>query len=175
MDHLALLEDTNINTPELFIKDSQVFCKMFKRLIETISKIDGLEKIAMKLHDYDFLRLRCIFIATAEPMQNGFIVLNHGDNWVNNLMFKCDQSKQLSDVKFIDFQLSFWGSPANDLIYFLVSSVRDEIKIDNFDDLIQHYHEELICNLKRLSFCHPIPTLYELQMDILQKGGACKS
>ena len=120
------------------------------------------------------MKLMTIFMAIAEPMQGGLKVLNHGDDWVNNMMFKYDDEGRVLDTKFIDFQMSFWGSPANDLIYFFVSSVADDVKVAHFDDLIQFYHNELVDSLKKLNYDQPIPTLYELHVDLLQKGGACK-
>lgn len=174
LDRLTLLDNPKMNSPEQFEKDSRTFRIMYEKMMKSTSSMTGFEKIVEKIQRWDFMRIMSIFMAVAEPMQNGFIVLNHGDDWLNNMMFKYDEKKQLLDAKLIDFQMSFWGSPANDLIYFLVSSVKDEIKIDFYDDLIQYYHEELESSLKKLNYDQPIPTLYELHVDLLQKGGACK-
>lgn len=94
-----------------------------------------------------------------------------GDAWTNNLLFKLDENGVATDMQFIDFQLSFWSSPANDLLYFFVSSVADDTKIDHFDDLIECYHTELTKTLKKLNYDQHIPTLAELHIDLLEKGG----
>lgn len=56
------------------------------------------------------------FIDVAIPMKSGFTVLNHGDLWVNNFMFEYDGDMNPTECIFIDFQGSFWGSPAGDLL-----------------------------------------------------------
>jgi thiamine kinase-like enzyme len=163
-----------MNTPEQMEKSTQAFLMMFTKMLEAIQSTAGLEKIAEKISQWDPMKLMTIFMAIAEPMQGGLKVLNHGDDWINNMMFKYGDDGQVLDIKFIDFQMSFWGSPANDLIYFFVSSVADDVKVAYFDDLIQFYYNELVDSLKKLHYDQQIPTLYELHLDLLQKGGACK-
>lgn len=63
----------------------------------------------------------------------------------------------------------FQGSPAGDLFYFLISSVREEIKVEKFDEFIQFYHERLVDSLKKLNYNQHIPTLSELQIDLIEK------
>lgn len=70
----------------------------------------------------------------------------------------------------IDLQLSVWGSPAIDLHYFIVSSTDKKLKLKEFDTIIQYYHENLVKTLKSLGYKKPIPTLLELQIDLLQRG-----
>jgi len=80
------------------------------------------------------------------------------------------------DVKLLDYQISYWGSPAGDLFYFLISSVQEEIKVEKFDDFIQFYHERLVDSLKKLNYDQHIPTLSELQIDLIEKralGASC--
>lgn len=97
--------------------------------------------------------------------------MNHGDLWLNNMMFKSDNENNSVAVRLIDFQVPFWGSPSADLLYFLFSSVADDIKTDHFDDFIEYYHEQLVLALKKLKFNQHIPTLPELHIDLLDKGG----
>lgn len=93
---------------------------------------------------------------------------------MNNILFKSDESGNAIEMKYIDYQLSFWGSPSFDLSYFFISSVRDDTKIEHFDDLIVHYHTELTAALKELKYEKHIPTLSELQIDLIEKGSSCK-
>lgn len=88
---------------------------MFDACVDEISTWHGFEFYSEKLRE-----LRTTFIErtlNAFDREDGdFLVLNHGDLCVNNLMFKSDGAGSLSDVVLIDFQFSFVGSPALDLI-----------------------------------------------------------
>lgn len=66
--------------------------------------------------------------------------------------------------------MSVWGSPAIDLHYFITSSAEKKLKINEFDTIIQHYHKNLVKSLKSLGYKKRIPTLLELQVDLLQRG-----
>lgn len=113
-------------------------------------------------------------VASQPTNRNCFQVLNHGDDWINNMLFKNDEKGNAIDVKFIDFQLSFWDSPMADLMYFLLTSVKDEIKTAHFDELIAFYHKELIKSLNELKYSEDAPTLDVLKQDLMEKRGFSK-
>jgi hypothetical protein len=71
--------------------------------------------------------------------------------------------------------MSYWGSPAGDLFYFLISSVRDDVKVKYFDEFIEFYHQELYDTLKKLNYEQQIPTLQDIHEELLDKKifGAC--
>jgi hypothetical protein len=54
--------------------------------------------------------------------------------------------------------------------YFIISSIRDDIKIEKFDYLIEYYHSELVKNLETLKYPEAIPTLADIHIDMLEKG-----
>lgn len=174
LDRVTTMKNSLLRSQDQIMGFIQSFIRNLDRFTNVVKSIEGCEEIAKKIQQWDMAKFMTLFIGMTEPMQNGFRVLNHGDDWLNNFLFKYDQDGKLLDIKFIDFQLSFWGSPANDLIYFLVSSVRDDIKVKHFDDFIKHYHEQLVSSLNKLNYDKPIPTLYDVHMDLLQKSGACK-
>jgi hypothetical protein len=47
--------------------------------------------------------------------------------------------------------------------------VKDEIKAEKFDEFILYYHEKLVESLKKLEYDQHIPTLSELQIDLIDK------
>lgn len=147
------------------------FAKMFNAFKMSIRSYGGCDEYADKIEKWDTKNLMTMFIDIAVPMDNGFHVLNHGDLWINNMMFKSDDDGTPLDVSMIDFQGPFWGTPTVDLMYFIISSVADDIKIKHFDDLIAHYHEQLTVALKKLNYDQQIPTLSELHIDMRDKGG----
>ncbi|XP_065354514.1 uncharacterized protein LOC135948985 [Calliphora vicina] len=110
------------------------------------------------------------FYKAAKPNPNEFNVLNHGDCWSNNVMFQYDAFGKIKETYLIDFQMSKYGSPAQDLFYFLLSSTKYEIKIKQFDYFIKFYHDQLVENLKLLNYTKKIPSLTELHTMMYKYG-----
>lgn len=146
------------------------FSRMHKSFVESIRSFGGFEEYVEKIARWDCNKLWACFIKISEPMKSGFQVLNHADMWMNNFMIKTDEFGKPIDAILIDFQGCYWGSPSGDLIYFLITSIHDDFKIDHFDKLVDFYHSELVTTLKVLDFDEPIPTLSELHDDIQEMG-----
>ncbi|CRK90625.1 CLUMA_CG004327, isoform A [Clunio marinus] len=151
--------------------------RMLEAFETSVRNNEGFEYIANKISNWNVKKFLAAFTNVAEPMKCGFQVMNHGDVWVNNLMFRFDhETNSVNDVLMIDYELSFWGSPAADLLYFLITSVEDNVKVEHFDTFISFYHEQLSESLKMLKYVGHIPTLSELHIDLLEKGFfACSS
>ncbi|XP_055604094.1 uncharacterized protein LOC129752332 [Uranotaenia lowii] len=99
----------------------------------------------------------------------GLKVLNHGDFWTNNIMFKY-QDNELVDAIFVDFQNCVVGSPIIDLLFFLTSSPAYDVLETSKDELIYTYHETLSLLLQRLNYKKKIPSLVDLQVELLKYG-----
>lgn len=147
------------------------FMKMYRGFLHHVRGYGGCEVYAEKIENWDINRLMTQWMDVAEPMKSGFKVLNHGDMWLNNMMFRSDAEGNPLEVSLIDYQLPFWASPSGELLYFLLSSVADDIKVDYFDDFIEFYHSALVKGLKQLKFDQKIPSLTELHIDLLEKAG----
>ncbi|XP_075162603.1 uncharacterized protein LOC142235223 [Haematobia irritans] len=100
----------------------------------------------------------------AKVDENNFNVLNHCDCWTNNIMFQYDDGDNVLDTYFVDHAMPKYGSPAQDLIYFILSSLQADIKIKQFDHLIQYYHENLVENLQLLNYPKVIPSLKDIHV-----------
>lgn len=96
---------------------------------------------------------------TCQIKDNDFNVLNHGDCRSNNVMFHYTPEGQIEETIFIDFQMSKWGSPSQDLWYLIVTSAALDIQTREFDHFIQIYHERLLECLKALKYGKRLPTL----------------
>lgn len=168
-----MMKNEKLNSQEQFKKSVMTFGRMFNLFNKAVQKC-GIPEIAEKIARWDFIKLMTSFMAVAEPMNCQFTILNHGDTWLNNMLFKSDENENTIDMKFIDYQLCFWGSPSFDLSYFFLSSIKDDTKIEHFDDFIVHYHNELTAALKVLNYEKHGPTLSELHIDLIEKGSSCK-
>lgn len=153
------------------------FFKILKSFETAVRGYGDCDVYADKISRWNRMKLVNLFIDVAKPMRGGFQILNHGDTWLNNMMFKFDDDNNPIDVSMIDYQMSFWGTPSADFLYFFVTSVADDIKVTHFDDLVEHYHEQLSSALKKLNYDQHIPTLWEIQTDLLDGGGygLCKN
>lgn len=109
-------------------------------------------------------------IAASKIDPNEFNVLNHGDFWLNNVMFQHSPEGHLIETYFIDFQLCKYGSPVMDLYIFILSGTELDIKIKYFDYFIKIYHDHLVKQLKILKYSGKIPSLKQLHMDLLKYG-----
>ena len=99
--------------------------------------------------------------------ENSFNVLTHGDFWASNVMLSFDQDQTtIKESIFVDYQICKWGSPAEDLLFFITLSTAKELRIKEFDNFIAIYHKRLVECLKLLKFNKHIPTLRELHCSL---------
>jgi thiamine kinase-like enzyme len=66
---------------------------------------------------------------------NAFNVLNHGDLWVNNMLFRYSDVPE--DLRFVDFQLLHFSSPVIDLQFFFSTSLCEEVGEYHLDRLME--------------------------------------
>lgn len=99
----------------------------------------------------------------------GFKVLNHGDFYTRNIFYKY-KGNELVDVLFVDFQNAVIGTPLIDLFYFLMTSVAVSVLATSRDELIYAYHDALSALLENLGYQGYIPSLNELQVEILKRS-----
>lgn len=121
---------------------------------------EQLEKLSVKFPEFLLENI------TYNP--NEFNVLNHGDFWCNNVMFQYNEAGKVNDAYIVDYQMARYGSPGHDLIYFMISSVKLNLKVAHFDELIKYYHKHLIANLKLLKYTKPVPSLGDIHKMIME-------
>ncbi|KAF5269654.1 hypothetical protein FQR65_LT05993 [Abscondita terminalis] len=103
---------------------------------------------------------------------SNFNVLNHGDFWTNNLMFKSNENGRIEDVLFVDFQMVVFTSPVFDLHYFLASSPNLEVLKNHINTIIDHYYHSLCKYALVLNTKMRIPQRYEFDLDFRHKAFA---
>lgn len=100
----------------------------------------------------------------------GYNVLNHGDFHCKNMLFKKDEQKNINEVLLLDFQLCNWGSPAYDIIYALYMVASTETRQNHREEIISYYYEQFVLTLKDIALLTNIPTLLDLQAELLSHG-----
>ncbi|KAI4503355.1 hypothetical protein M0802_001577 [Mischocyttarus mexicanus] len=130
-----------------------------KSLAAQVKKWPNYEKYAVKI---DKIADK-LYYETAKLMKyrdGEFNVINHGDFWVNNMMFRYNEEGKPIDHIFVDFQMCVYGSPAIDLQYFLSTSPNKEVYENNRNELIEEYHSTL-CNIMKQLHCKTQPPSME--------------
>lgn len=73
----------------------------------------------------------------------------HSDLWTNNMMFKKSGDK-IEDVKLVDFQIYFMASALRDVLFFLLTSTKNEVMKEHFEELLEFYRKSLVSVLNEL-------------------------
>lgn len=173
--HLANIDPTTMDNHKFrnVSPDVTAFHAFFKGAMrsagEAIKSWPGCEKYGEKLIRLsETIVSKCFQVFIRD--ENAFNVLNHGDMWTSNIMFKKGSSGQPVDAVFVDYAVGFYGSPGIDLSYLLFTSNTATNIEEDWDYLLREYHTELVATLKRLGFIGKTPTLLEIYIGYLKNS-----
>uniref|UniRef100_A0A1I8PQJ6 CHK kinase-like domain-containing protein n=2 Tax=Stomoxys calcitrans TaxID=35570 RepID=A0A1I8PQJ6_STOCA len=108
--------------------------------------------------------------SSTEIFENEFLALNHGDFWCNNIMYQYDDEGNLKDTHVVDLQMPRFGSVAQDLMYFILSSTQLDLKVKRFDELVAYYHQQLVEHLKILEYSKTMPCLRDIHKSLIKRN-----
>uniref|UniRef100_A0A1I8NPT7 CHK kinase-like domain-containing protein n=1 Tax=Stomoxys calcitrans TaxID=35570 RepID=A0A1I8NPT7_STOCA len=179
----AVYEEQNGTYPDDFqfgfinVKQSNEMAKLFFDVGTTSYKkamaqwgLENAEEYIKKFPTFDqYWKCASACINTSS---NSFNVLNHGDFWSSNIMFSYLANGCVNETLLVDFQICKWGSPAEDLLFFLTLSPAADIRLKQYDNFIAMYHKRLVECLKVLGYKKPIPTLRSLHQDMYNKNSS---
>ncbi|XP_055677688.1 uncharacterized protein LOC129786594 [Lutzomyia longipalpis] len=140
----------------------------FPTLCEIVKTWPGYEEISKKL-DAMNPRIWEYFYECTKRDNDGYRVLNHGDFWINNFLFKNDESTgKPIDCIFVDLQFSYYTSPAHDLQYFFNTSPTVEIRENQREELLRVYYGAFKKTLESLKY-QKIPTFDDLLVEMKKR------
>lgn len=150
--------------------NNSMISNIIRVLADVTKTMPGFEALSTKLPksaETMYPKMAAL-IKPDEP--NCFVTLCHGDLWSNNIMFTTDTKNYPIDVILCDYQISFIGPAVIDLANILYSSSHASLRADDYDRLVQIYHEALIGTLSKLKYTKQMPTLTDMQVELLRRG-----
>jgi hypothetical protein len=161
---------------EVFYKEEQrqllsfTFEPGMQALAAVVAKWPGYERFADKIRKMAETMVTKALEAV-KPIDGSLSVLNHGDFWTNNMVFKYPSGSEIpEEAKFVDFQASRFTSPALDLQYFMFTSPSQEVRFEHMDGLLETYHTELRKTLTMLGCSDVEFTIEHLKKDFEDKA-----
>lgn len=114
-------------------------CGLIKLVQNSLKNIaDNCE--ALKLHEdaVQFISSRVQTIGDTDgrlckPKPTGLNVLNLGNVWTSNILFK--RSETVVHVRFVDYQMTRYASPALDLLHFIWTSADEDVRENKITEL----------------------------------------
>ncbi|KAK5650074.1 hypothetical protein RI129_001103 [Pyrocoelia pectoralis] len=140
----------------------------FNSLVESCKHWTNLNCYYTKLKSMKDNFLEDLF-QIMKPTGN-FNVLNHGDCWINNIMFNYDQNGKVQNAVLVDFQILFFSSPSVDLHIFWATSPSLEVQEHHFNTFLGHYYNLLLRNLSKFDVNVNIPSREELHEDFKKRA-----
>lgn len=85
-----------------------------------------------------------------KPQVGKLNVLNHGDLWTTNVLFKYSANGDIERVKLIDYQLTRYTSPASDVTFFIWTSGNNDVREKHQMSLYKIYLQTLNKTLEEM-------------------------
>ncbi|XP_052895256.1 uncharacterized protein LOC128302467 [Anopheles moucheti] len=159
--------DDESNNPAL-----AMFCKGLDKFLEVSKDWPELKRtIWLKLEALkpDYTRRLLKSLSPEGPHEEvTYRVLNHGDLWINNMMFRYDDPADdatVREVMFVDFQLCNYGSAGLDLVYCLHNCPQYEVRETHTKHLLEIYHRSLCEGLSAGGYEQCAPTLADVHQE----------
>ncbi|KAJ9583831.1 hypothetical protein L9F63_026840 [Diploptera punctata] len=139
-------------------------------LASVVETWEGYEKYAESLRKISLTALEKM-VEIVMPKKDGFNVLNHGDCWVNNMLFRYNsETGKVEDIRLLDFQIARYSSPALDLQYFMCNCPNDEVRFQHRFTLLEVYYSELADYCKSMSLESELISFEQLKEEFEEKN-----
>ncbi|XP_053953438.1 uncharacterized protein LOC128860171 [Anastrepha ludens] len=145
---------------ELFIEDQMHGnIEHVVKIIETWSGFDGIID-KMRKNTGEVFRNK--FLPLFDASQAGLTLILHGDMWIANILLSYNSNDgKTKDAVFLDYQNSFYGSPAFDIHNLFMTSVQLSVIVECYDAIIAHYYASFRSTL--LAAKYPVENIPSFQ------------
>nr|CAI5839298.1 unnamed protein product [Callosobruchus analis] len=103
------------------------------------------------------------YVKKSDKIRN---VLNHGDLWGANIMYKEDSHTGTASAYFIDFQMLRYAPPSLDIMFLIFVNADRYTRLEHLNDLIELYYNELT----QILSCYSIDMDTVFSLDDLLKS-----
>lgn len=116
-------------------------------IMETAKNIEELQPYLSRLQKLvDYFAVHP-FVDRPPPTEP-WGTIQHSDYWVSNTMLLRDENGKPISNKMVDLQFLCYSTAPRDLIFFLFTSVRNDVLDKHFDEFIKIYYDSFIDTLK---------------------------
>lgn len=149
----------------LFDLGDDIQQRMLHQLVEIVENNNELKKFVPRVEKNIMTHTKGMndSLYKSEP----FSTMCHCDYWVNNTLLKYDANGKPIKNMMVDFQILEYASLGNDVVFFLHSSVKQEVLDERYDDLLHVYYAKFIYTLKKFN-CDIGPFAYESFLEELK-------
>lgn len=98
-DFYSHVLDSSLNDVKISLSNSKN--SSFNGAINKLKSLTGKQMFEMMMNDVS---------CNDKPQSQQFMVITHGDLWINNIMFHYDEKNRVDDVKFVDLQTVRYGN-----------------------------------------------------------------
>uniref|UniRef100_A0A182QVY8 CHK kinase-like domain-containing protein n=1 Tax=Anopheles farauti TaxID=69004 RepID=A0A182QVY8_9DIPT len=156
---------------DLFLSFDKMIVKGFGDLLELTKLYPEFKHFAEPLENF-YRNVRSLLYKVYEPSETFQNVLLHGDFHYKNMLHKIDPSTgRHKETILLDYQICSWASPAKDLYCLLDMIPTQEVKDSHRSELIYMYYRHYSELLRRMGFPGKIPSLVDLQIELLRHAG----
>ncbi|KAL5278004.1 hypothetical protein ACFFRR_002944 [Megaselia abdita] len=167
-----LIESLQLSIFEKEKGDEKVFddviCGNIPHIANIFKDKIGYEKIAEKLGTvFDKFTDKMIEVCK-NSTKDCVKVINHGDLWVNNFLYKHDSEGKPVDVSLIDLQIAYYAGLGIDINYFFNTSIPLDLLATKRYDFLRFYYKHLKESLELLHH-DDIPTWEDVREEVRNK------
>ncbi|XP_059616626.1 uncharacterized protein LOC132261709 [Phlebotomus argentipes] len=127
------------NTLECSLRDTLASLRVTNANGDLTGAIGRIEQLQGSMYD--------IMSRHVLDNEDSWLVICHGDIWINNLMFRRIRS-HVEQVKLLDLQTMRCTSPVIDILHFIYTSTVRDFRHAHLDQLLTDYHTTLNASLR---------------------------